>query len=159
MYLQLLTVLRLLFKASIMAVCCRWETKMCRIYHPCCIAVLLSCAECQPLCWFQMVTCPTLQQQLLGVQTQKQSLVLRHVRATSSISSTVSTLSLGFPLDSPLLISTLSIFSQSEKVTGFTPAEKIMQLKWQRVIWLKQFSVRFRSEAPINGIKEWRKPI
>lgn len=47
--------------------------------------------------------------------------VFSHLRATCSISSTVSSFSLGFPLTSPRLISTLSIFSQSEKITGFTP--------------------------------------
>ena len=47
-----------------------------------------------------------------------------HFRATCSISFTVSIFSLGFPLASPLLISRLSIFSQLEKVTGFTPTEE-----------------------------------
>lgn len=50
-------------------------------------------------------------------------LVFGHLRATCSISSTVSSLSLGFPMASPLLISTLSIFSQSENTTGFTPTD------------------------------------
>lgn len=56
-----------------------------------------------------------------------------HVQATRSISSTVSSFSLGFPLDSPLFTSTLSIFSQSEKVTGFTPTEEKMLITFGSV--------------------------
>lgn len=53
--------------------------------------------------------------------TCQEALVFSHLRATCSISSTVSSFSLGFPKVSPLPISTLSIFSQSENNTGLTP--------------------------------------
>lgn len=81
---------------------------------------------------------PTIQHKQVWPNSPVAAAAAAHLCATWSISCTVSNFSLGFPTASPLLVSTLSIFSQSEKTTGFTPVgtkeERYFHIIFKRTI-------------------------